>query len=333
MTNGTVVTDLHESRVLKGNPLGDPHVRRLPVYLPPSYLQSRRRFPVIWVLAGFTGSGKMHLNRRPWGETFAERVDRLIRTRKMKEAILVFPDCFTTLGGSQYLNSSAVGRYEDYVVRELVPFVDRRYRTKPGPASRAVMGKSSGGYGSIVLAMRHPDVFGLVACQSGDMLFEYCYFPDIPKFLTSLPKYGGSTKSFLRRFRKAPDKMKHEMLLMMNLVAMSACYAPRTDGGYDLPFDTSTGAYRPEVFERWLEHDPYRMVNSHGEALSSLRALFIDVGNRDEFHLQLGARLLRDRLGELGVNCTYEEFDGGHFSTSYRYESSIPFLIRALSNP
>ncbi len=332
MAYGTVVTDHHESRVLKGNPLGDPHVRRLPVYLPPSYLKSRRRFPVIWVLAGFTGSGEMHLNRRPWGETFAERVDRLIRTRKMKEAILVFPDCFTTLGGSQYLNSSAVGRYEDYVVRELVPFVDLRYRTKPGPASRAVMGKSSGGYGSIVLAMRHPDVFGLVACQSGDMLFEYCYFPDIPKFLTSLPKYGGSTKSFLRRFQKAPNKMKHEMLLMMNLVAMSACYAPNPKSplGFDVPWDEKTGEFRRDVWRKFERWDPVRMMDRYRKNLRKLRFIFLDCGRQDEFQLHHGARIFSRKLKEWRISHVHEEFDGGHMNIQYRNDSALRHLSRRL---
>src|SRR6185436_18257101 len=116
-----------ESRVLRGNPLGDPPLRRTPVYLPPSY--PRQRYPVLFMLTGFTGFGEMMVQRQAWSESLPERLDRLIRTKKMGEAIVVMPDCFTRLGGSQYVNSSATGRYEDHVVRELVPYIDARYRT------------------------------------------------------------------------------------------------------------------------------------------------------------------------------------------------------------
>jgi len=128
-----------ESRVLRGNPLGDPHLRRTPVYLPPSY--PKGRYPVFFMLTGFTGFGELMIKRQAWSEALPERLDRLIRTKKMGEAIVVMPDCFTRLGGSQYLNSTATGRYEDHVVRELVPAIDARYRTN---RRRAVLGKSSG---------------------------------------------------------------------------------------------------------------------------------------------------------------------------------------------
>ena len=116
----------------------------------------------------------------------------------MREAIVVMPDCFTRYGGSQYLNSSATGRYEDHLVRELVPSGRPHVRTMADPGARAVVGKSSGGYGALVLAMRHPDVFGLVASHSGDCYFEYCYLPDFPKCLDVLARHGGSAERFLR---------------------------------------------------------------------------------------------------------------------------------------
>lgn len=326
---GTVIVDRFESRVLKGNPLRDPHVRRMPVYLPPSYGDAARRFPVIFVLTGFTGSGESHLNRKPWGETFPERCDRLIRQRKMKEAIVVFPDCFTRLGGSQYLNSSAVGRYEDYVIRELVPHVDRRYRTIARAESRAVMGKSSGGYGSIVLGMRHPDVFGLVACQSGDMYFAYCYFPDIPKYLSALPKHGGSTARFLQKFWKSPKK-SGEQMMMINLVAMSACYAPnpRAPLGFDLPWDEKTGLVRWDVWRRFLRWDPIVMMDRYRRNLRRLRFLFLDCGTKDEFQLHHGARIFSRRLREWGIPHVHEEFDDGHMEILYRNDRALELLSK-----
>ena len=128
--SGTLVTLEHVSSVLKGNPLRDPHVRQLGVWLPPQYDDSgKRRFPVLYDLVGFTGSGLAHAAWRSFGDNVPERAARLMHEGKMGPAIFVFPDCFTALGGNQYVNSSAIGRYADYLTRELVPFVDREFRT------------------------------------------------------------------------------------------------------------------------------------------------------------------------------------------------------------
>ena len=150
---GTIVTLEHTSRVLADNPLGDPNVRKLSVWLPPQYDQGRRhggkRFPVLFDLVGFTGSGAAHLNWKPFEENVAEQAARLVFERKMGPVVIVFPDCFTRLGGNQYVNSSAIGRYADYLTRELVPFVDREFRTLASREYRGCFGKSSGGYGAI----------------------------------------------------------------------------------------------------------------------------------------------------------------------------------------
>ncbi|HEC21514.1 MAG TPA: esterase, partial [Chloroflexi bacterium] len=154
----------HESRVLADNPPGDPFRRTLPVYLPPGYNDDPdRRYPVIWVLAPFTSWGERLFNLQAWDENIVQRMDRLVREGKAAPAILIFPDCFTHYGGSQYLNSSAVGRYEDYLIEELIPFSDAHLRTLPTREHRAVLGYSSGGYGALMLAMRHPNTFGAAA--------------------------------------------------------------------------------------------------------------------------------------------------------------------------
>ena len=137
---------------------GDPVERMLPVYLPPGYDdQPSRRFPVIYALAGHGGSGPLMLAPSAWGESFPERIDRLIRAGRMEPVIAVLPDCWTIFGGAQYINSSALGSYEDYLNDELIPYVDTHYRTLPDRAHRAITGKSSGGYGGLVLARRRYD--------------------------------------------------------------------------------------------------------------------------------------------------------------------------------
>ena len=222
---GTVVHVDFSSRVLRRNPLGDPSVRRLPVYLPPGYASSSRRYPVLFALSGFTGTGRSWLNTSPWGESLDARLDRLHATGVLAPTIVVMPDCCTRWGGSQYLDSRSTGRYEEHLIHELVPWVEKHCRTLPGRAHRGVFGKSSGGFGALRLGMRHPDVFGAVACHSGDMGFEYCYFPDFPKFLRQVERCGGIA-GFVRAFEASPRK-SHELFDAMNILGMAACYSPQ----------------------------------------------------------------------------------------------------------
>jgi hypothetical protein len=329
---GRVVLDRFDSRVLRGNRPGDPTLREVPVYLPPGYdARSNRRWPVVFVLAGFTGFGRMLLNRSAFSPALDQRMDRLVASGAARGALLVLPDCMTRFGGSQYVNSGATGRYEDYIVDELVPFIDARYRTKAEARHRGVLGKSSGGYGALVLGMRHPDVFSAVVSHSGDCLFEWGYAADFPKALDTLVKAGGVEK-FLAAFRAAPKK-SHDMVTTLNIVAMAACYSPNPKAplGFDLPFDLVTYRPRPEVFERWLAHDPVRMARGHAAALRKLRLLYLDCGRRDEWHLHLGARSLSAELKRLRVRHAYEEFDDGHMDIAYRYDVSLPKITRAIA--
>ena len=327
---GTVVQVEFSSRVLRRNPLGDPSVRRLPVYLPPGYATSSRRYPVLFALSGFTGSGRSWLNTSPWGEALDARLDRLHATGVLAPTIVVMPDCCTRWGGSQYLDSSATGRYEEHLIGEVVPWVEKNCRTLPGRAHRGVFGKSSGGYGALRLGMRHPEVFGAVACHSGDMGFEFCYFPDFPKFLRQVERHGG-VAGFVRAFEASPRK-SHELFDAMNILAMAACYSPQPGRpfGIGLPMHLHTGALDRGTWERWLRQDPLRLLPRHAAALRSLRLLYLDCGSSDEFALHLGARQFHAGLQRLGIRHRYEEFDDGHMNVSYRLDRSLPLLRRAL---
>ncbi len=330
MPEGTVVVETVTSDVLRDNPLGDPFVRRVPVYLPPGYDSGRERYPSVYVLTGFTGRGTMLLNDSAWDENIARRMDRLIGEGKVRPMILAMPDCFTRIGGSQYLNSSAVGRYEDHVIQELVPLIDRRYRTLADRDHRAVVGKSSGGYGSVILSMRHADVFGLMASHSGDMYFEYCYKPDIIRGLRALKKYGGVDK-FWSEFPTLHPK-DNDFFALLNTLAMAACYSPNPSAphGFDLPFDLETGELRESVWARWLEWDPVYLVAKYRDALASLRLIYLDAGVRDEFNLQIGARIFCQRLQARGIKYIHQEFDDGHMNVQYRYDNSLTAISQAL---
>ena len=324
----------HNSSILRNNPLGDPSTRRLPVYLPPGYDdEPKRRYPVIWMLTGYTGWGERLLNLSAWDENIQQRLDRLILIEKMPPVIMALPNCFTRYGGSQYINSSATGRYQDYLISELIPELDNSVHTLPDSAHRAVMGKSSGGYGAMVLGMRHPDQFSALACHSGDMMFEYCYRNDFPKFVNGVAKYGGS-EEFLATFETIPHHERSQSWFdAISILAMSACYSPNLESrlGFDLPCDEYTGQIIDEVWTRWLAHDPLNLLADHLNALRPMRLLYLDCGNRDEFNLHLGARQMIRQLDSHNIDYQYEEFDGGHSNLNHRYDVSLPALAAAIS--
>jgi len=320
-TQGTVKILRYESSILHSNPLGDPHVRDVIVYLPPGYEASNDSYPSVYCLSGFTGRGKMLLNDSAFTPNLAERMDRLIAAGKIEPMIVVMPDCFTYYGGSQYINSTASGNYEDHFTQEIVPFVDENFRTIAGRDSRAVMGKSSGGYGSLIMGMRHADQFGLVCSISGDAYFEYCLPMDFAKAFRLIK---GDPKGFMKKVW-ATEKHGRDDHSAINTIGMSACYSPNGED-FELPFDLETGEMRDDVWQRWLEHDPVRLAEKHVENLRSLRLLFIDAGTRDEFALDIGARILSKKLTDLGVAHIHEEFDDGHFSISYRFDRSLEMI-------
>jgi S-formylglutathione hydrolase FrmB len=328
---GEVIVLEHLSAVLKGNALGDPADRDLYCYLPAGYGRSQDRYPVIYWLSGFTGSGRMMFNFDPWAESIDRRLDRLIGSGAMPPCICVLPDCFTRLGGSQYADSTATGRYETYIIGELVPFVDERLRTKRGRDHRGITGKSSGGYGALRLAMRHPDVFGAVGSHAGDAYFAYCYLPDFPKFTTGIQRAGG-VEEFMRSFDALPKKTK-EAMDVLNILAMAACYSPNPAApmGIDLPVRIPSGEIRGDVWARWEANDPVHMAREYADALRSMKKIYLDAGLRDEWNLHIGARILCSRLDELGIPYVHEEFDDTHMGIVYRYDRSFTELANVLA--
>jgi S-formylglutathione hydrolase FrmB len=322
-----------ESELLRDNPLGDPHVRPLWVYLPPAYdAEPERRFPSIYLIQGMTGQVDMWWNRSAFRPNMPERIDKLFGEEDCPPALVVFVDCWTSYGGSQFIDSPGTGRYGEYLCEEVVSFVDSRYRTLAEPAHRGITGKSSGGYGAMVLPMLRPDVFGGLGTHAGDALFELCYLPEFRDTARALrDDYDGSYDRFWEDFRSRPALTKRSDLYLVNTYAMSACYSANEDGSVELPFDTSTGMLRDDVWQRWLAWDPVRMARRHADALRSQRAIYIDAGKRDEWFLDLGAEAFRQELEALGItDVFFELFDATHMGIDYRYPLAIRFLAERL---
>lgn len=329
---GRIVSQAFASELLVDNPWGDPSARPISVYLPPGYdADEDRRYPVLFDLVGYTGSGASHLNWKPFEDNVPERADRLIAAG-MPPVIIVFIDGFTALGGNQYVDSSAVGLYARYLIEECVPFVDGRFRTLAGRDHRGVFGKSSGGYGAIIHAMKHADTWGAAACHSGDMYFDFVYRCDFPKCLNVLAKHERSVKVFLDHVH-ATQKLSSEEVHALMLIAMAATYDPDPAAalGFHMPVDLETGELDEERWARWLAHDPILLVDESAAALKSMRGLWIDCGAQDQYHLHYGARILHRRLEAAGVDHVYEEFDDDHSGIDYRMDRSLPFLARVLS--
>ncbi len=325
-----------ESRALVGNRLGDPHVRPLMVYRPPAYDESpAQRFSTIYLIQGLTGQVDMWRNRTSFRPNVIELVDELFSNREVPPCLVVMVDAWTSLGGSQYVDSPGTGKYMTYLCDDVVSFVDAKYRTKPARAHRALTGKSSGGYGAMVVPMMRPDVFGALATHAGDAMFDLCYARTFGDTIRALrDHYDGSFEKFWADFRSRPALSKPTDHTLLNDYCMAACYSADPDGTVRMPFDLVTGRRIPEVWERWLAVDPVYMASKpkYAEALRSMRAIYIDCGKKDEFFLDLGAEAFRQELAKLGItDVFFELFEGTHMAIEYRYPIAMEYLARRIS--
>ena len=323
----------HVSSVLESNPWGDPVKRELAIYLPPGYSDSGEPYPALWDLAAYTNAGPGHLNWRNQGENLPDRLNRLIGQGNMEPAVVVFPDCYTSLGGNQYVNSASVGRYADYLNDELVPLVSQTLNVVSGREGRAVFGKSSGGYGALFLAMNYPETWGAAASHAGDMGFDLVYRKDFPLVCEVLSGFKGDYTAFIRHFWRKNRPSGRDYTVMM-ILAMAASYDPDPahPSRIRLPFDLRTCELDPERWKNWQAFDPLSMVEQSANALQSLHGLYIDVGMSDQYHIQFGTRRFTDQLEKRRIAHHFEEFEGTHSAIDWRLDYSLPFLVDALKN-
>jgi enterochelin esterase family protein len=328
---GIVTLDSFESAALAGNPLGDRSDRPIAVYTPPDYdPQGSRRYPVLYLLHGYTGDLAGVLGARLWEPNVVQRLDRLIATGAMQPAMLVIVDGSTRLGGSQYVNSVHNGDYAGYVVHDTLAHVDANYRTIARPQGRGVFGKSTGGFASLHLTMNYPGHFGAFASHSGDSYFRMCQVKSLILCARTLERYP-NMEAFVEAF-EAKTKPKFDDVSTLEMMAYAAAYSPTAPRAFafDLPIDLSTGAFRDDVWARWLTFDPTEQIPNKKTELAALRLRYIDCGRRDEYGLDIGARVMAQQIRDLGLDVRHEEFDDDHSRIGYRYDVSMPALAEVL---
>ena len=332
---GRLDEHLFESDLLRRNPLGDPWQRPLWVYVPPGYDEAPgRRYPSVYILQGYLGHLEMWRNRTPFHKTFIEMVDDLITSDGAPPAIVVFVDAWTKYGGSQFVNSPGTGQYHSYLCDEIVSWVDRNYRTIAHRDHRGISGKSSGGYGAMITPMLRPDLFGGLATHAGDALFEYTCLAKFLRCIRLLRARGGDIHHWWKEFSERGGPPRPQELSLLILYGVSACFSAAEDGTPEIPFDPDSGSLLPDVWQRWLDVDPVRMVAAHADAMRSMRAIWIGSGAADEHYLDLGAYAFRRALGEAGVRpeaIHFELFPGGHGDIDQSYPLSLAWLARRLA--
>ena len=326
---GTVTTLYVDSQAITNNVLGDPSRRRVDIYVPAGH--DGTDLPLLVDLVGFTGGGPAHTNWKSFGENAPERLDRLIGSGAMKPCVVAFPDCFTRLGGNQYINSAAMGNWADFLIEEMLPAVETEYNCG-GHGRRGCFGKSSGGYGAMVHALLYPDVWAAAACMSGDMGFELMFATDFAVALRALARHDGSIKTFMDKL-EANTKPSGDDIHVLMALAMCATYDPDPNAylGIRLPVTLDTCERIPERWANFMKWDPLEMLDAHGEGLKKLKALWIECGDIDQYNLVYGARRMTKRLTEMGVSHEYQEFPDNHSSIDYRLDEVLPFLADRLS--
>ena len=326
---GQLVKLKHHSQRLKGNVLGQNPDLEHDVYLPPSYaLSTKKRYPVLVCLAAYTNAGPGQVAWRNHGETLPQRINRLIGEGSMGEAIVVFPNAYNALGGNQYVNSSTVGAWADIISDELLAGVDKEYRTL-GEGARAVFGKSSGGFGAIHLAITQPGRWQAVASHAGDCGFQHVCLPEFANACLVFERYKYDLQKFVKQFwrRKKTDYNEFHALMIL---CLAASYDPQPSEplGLRLPFSPYTCELDETAWQQWLQFDPLHQTDKQLQSLSQLQGFWLDVGNRDQYHIQFGTRQFKNRLDKLDIAHHFDEFEGNHSGIDWRLNESLPFLYK-----
>jgi S-formylglutathione hydrolase len=316
-----VVVTVH-SKALEGNHVYDSPDREVAVYLPPDYASGERHYPVIYLLHGYTGTDRGWTN--PSYADLPATMDRLLAHHAIEPMIVVMPNSFNRFGGSWYTNSALSGGCEDFIVRDVVDYVDAHYRTIPVARSRGIAGHSMGGYGALRLALRHPDVFtavyGMSACCAR---WSDSFVPD------------AQTMRKLRVAKTLADVVADGGEAQIDL-SWAAAFSPDPNNpplGVDWPLDANNRPV-PEVVAKWKAQMLSTILERYGAGEEGLRAIAFDVGKQDETREVLsGSRALDADMRRLGIPHIYAEYEGAHSDrVAERMQKFVlPFMSKALA--
>lgn len=326
-----------DSVLLADNPLGDPATRPVWVQVPPGYDSDEHRYPVVYWLTGFMGQVNRWEFRPPYGRPFPEVADELMASGEAEPSLIVYVDGWTSYGCSQYVDSLAQGRHHSHLCEEVVPFVDQRYRTLADREHRGITGRSSGGFGAAVAAMLRPDLFSVFGSHAGDSLYETNFVRLFPEAVRLLQQHDGDLMAFWQDFRARSSVPTPGDQTLLIVLAVAAAFSSDPDGTIQLPFDPTTGRLRPDVWQRWLDWDPVRMVERPdiAEAMRSMRGIWLDAGSQDNYFLDLGARAFADGLRAAGVGDDVLHFElvpGDHFTIDQRFPDALRWMSRRLTD-
>ena len=304
---------------LEGNLMGESSSPDVSIYLPPSYAKERaRRYPVVYLLHGYTGTDLGYFGDTS-GRQLHRIAERVFAAGSSREMILVMPNAMNAYGGSMYSNSVTTGNWEGYVAEDLVAYMDRTYRTLATRESRGLAGHSMGGYGTIRIAMKRPDVFAAIYALSSCCLNEGTVRP---------PRGGGpSPAESIRSVDEARGNRGAQGTL-----ARAAAWAPNPANPplfLDLP--TRNGDVQPAVAVKWAANSPVAMLDQYVPNLKTLKAIALDIGLQDT--LITSNRVLVDALTRFGVAHTFETYEGDHGNRiPQRLEEKVlPFFSNTLS--
>jgi hypothetical protein len=182
--------------------------------------------------------------------------------------------------------------------------------------------------------MLRPDLFGSLATHAGDSLYEFCYLPDFAKAVRLLRDYDGDIHRWWDDFRSRTAFTKEADQTLLMVLGVAACFSAAPDGTPQLPFDPTTGRLDPELWQRWLDWDPVRMVERYQDAVRSWNAVWIDAGTRDEWYLDIGAHAFRHEITRAGLPAErihFETFDAPHGGIDYRYPQALAWLAKRMA--
>jgi len=319
---GQLVVDTVHAKSLERNLYGDSPDRSLLVYLPPSYASSpNKRYPVIYLLHGYGGDERGWTGYAP----VKPAMDTLVRAGIVREMIIVMPNGKNALDGSFYTNSAATGNWDDFIAKELVDFIDKKYRTTPKPESRGLAGHSMGGYGTFTIGMRHAgDVYSALYSLSG-CCTQFSSDPG-----------SGATWVAVTGAQTLADAHKLAFIPRVSL-ALAAAFSPNPNAPplfYNAPYVRDGDKWKSvdAVYRQWVEHAPLDMVATHAEQLKRLRGFMFDVGLSDQLVSPRALAAMDTALMKAGVRHTYETYDGDHTNrVAARLATSVlPFFSRTL---